>query len=169
MRVDRGSVRVVDRKRKPLARLEAGGTWSPTETTKPTRPVGPTLTPHPTVDELGHARSLFAAKEYEEAELVAEKLAARALSRSEAAETRMFLADVAQASGKLEVAALRYGAVATDFADLAAGESALYAAARVELRRGRKDAARALFARYLDRYPNGRYADDVRRQHPATP
>lgn len=44
-----------------------------------------------------------------------------------------------------------------------AGETALFAAARLELSRGRAEAARARFDRYLERYPSGRFADDARR------
>ncbi|MCW5804162.1 MAG: hypothetical protein KIT31_17445 [Deltaproteobacteria bacterium] len=81
----------------------------------------------------------------------------------------MLLADIAQASGALDRAVAHYTAVFTELAGLPAAESALYAAARVELRRTRTAAARALLARYLDRHPAGRYADDVRRQLAALP
>jgi outer membrane protein assembly factor BamD (BamD/ComL family) len=66
--------------------------------------------------------------------------------------------------GNLAIASSRYEAVATKFSDLPAAESALYAAARIEARQKHDDAARALYDRYLANYPNGRYADDVRRQ-----
>ena len=76
----------------------------------------------------------------------------------------MFLAEVAHASGALDLAVERYLAIAARFGALPAGESALYAAARIELRRSRASAARALLTRYLARYPAGRYADDARRE-----
>ena len=85
------------------------------------------------------------------------------------AEARIFLADVAQAAGALDRAVERYLAVATEFADLPAGESALYAVARIELRRSRTAAGRAVLVRYLARYPSGRYADDARRQLAGSP
>ena len=153
VRVRRGTARVVDRSRKLLAQLEAGSDWQPAEPAgKPrTKPV-----------ELAQARTQLADGQHAEAERTAEAVLARPLSRAEEAEARMFLADLAQATGNLGVAVSRYDTVATKFADLPAAESALYAAARIEARRGRADAARTLFDRYLQAYPNGRYADDVR-------
>jgi hypothetical protein len=156
--VDRGSARVLDSRGKELARLDTGGRWPPAK-----QP--PRAKPQPSTSELmARARAHFAAGERDDAERVATSALARPLARADEVEARMFLADLAQASGNLALAARRYEEVATKFADLPAAESALYAAARVEARRGRDDAARVLFDRYLARYPQGRYADDVRRQ-----
>jgi TolA-binding protein len=154
VQVTRGAVRVVDRSRKLIAQLEAGSDWQPAELHKAS----------PKLDLLKQARAQLAAGKHADAERSAEAFLARSPSRAEEAEARMFLADLAQAAGELEVAVARYEAVATKFADLPAAESALYAAARIEVRRGRAEAARVLFDRYLARYPNGRYADDVRRR-----
>jgi hypothetical protein len=55
------------------------------------------------------------------------------------------------------------------YAQLARGNgpwaaNALYAQARLELERGRPQRAEPLFLRYLDRYPQGLNAADVRKQ-----
>jgi hypothetical protein len=116
----------------------------------------------PRVDVIAEARVQLAAGHYEEAEKSVLVLLEKSQSRAEQAEAWMFLADLAQASGNLGTAVTRYQTVATKFVDLPAAESALYAAARIEARRGRSDAARALYDQYLERYANGRYAEDVR-------
>jgi hypothetical protein len=139
VRVARGVVRVLDRSRRPLARVAAGATWKPSPAPGPSRrPAAPSSAAAPSTSA--------------------------AASACDDAEARMFLAEVAHANGELDLAVERYLDVATRFGDPPAGESALYAAARIELRRSRAAAARALLTRYLARYPAGRYADDVRRE-----
>jgi tetratricopeptide (TPR) repeat protein len=118
---------------------------------------------------VAQARRQFAARTYTDATRTVEAALALAPSRGDEAEARILLADIAQASGELALAARRYTAVADTFTGGPAAESALYAAARIELRRGRTAAARTLLARYLDRHPAGRYADDVRRELDALP
>jgi hypothetical protein len=156
--VKRGTVRVTDPSRKLLAQLEAGSQWQPAEPA--THKAKLTKTP----PKLADARKQLAAGQHAEAERTTEALLARSLTRTDEAEARMFHADLAQAMGNLAIASSRYEAVATKFSDLPAAESALYAAARIEARQKHDDAARALYDRYLANYPNGRYADDVRRQ-----
>jgi hypothetical protein len=156
VRVRRGTARVVDRSRKLLAQLEAGSDWKPAEPSEGKPRAKPA--------NLEQARAQLAAGQHADAAHTAEAVLSRSLSRAEEAEARMFLADLAQTTGNFDVAVSRYETVATRFADLPAAESALYAAGRIEARRGRVDAARALFERYLQKYPNGRYADDVRNQ-----
>ena len=157
VRVERGNARVSDRSRKLLAELTEGGRWKPIEPKRPSPPKSAR-------ELVTRARAHLAAGEHVDAERVAQTALSRSPSRVDEAEARMFLAELAQASGNLALATTRYEAVAAKFADLPSGESALYAAARLEARRGRDDAAAALFDRYLARYPNGRYADDVRKQ-----
>lgn len=111
---------------------------------------------------LARARTQLAAKQHAEAERTANSVLARAdATLADEAEARTILADVAQARGQLELAKTRYLEVAAKFESLSAGESALYAAARVEARRGGD--ARALLERYLARYPRGRFVNDARR------
>lgn len=109
---------------------------------------------------LARARKQLAAKQYTLAERTASSVLSRA-SGADEAEARTILADVAQASGQLDLASTRYREVAKKFASLSAGEAALYAAARVEARRGGD--SRALLETYLARYPRGRFVEDVRR------
>lgn len=163
VRVRRGAARIVDRNGKLLAHLEAEGTWEPSSAPAVRRPSRVTHDKSAT-DLMALAREQFAAKHYAAAERLAERALATADARREQADAQIFLADVAQAAGDLELAVTRYETVATKFAELPAAESALYAGARIELRRGRQSAAQVLLDRYLDRYPTGRYADDVRQQ-----
>ncbi len=111
-------------------------------------------------DVLARARTLLAAHDYASAERTAASVFPRARGADEA-EARTILADIAQASGQLDLANTRYVEVATKFASLSAGESALYAAARLALRRGHD--ARPLLEQYLARYPRGRFVVDARR------
>jgi hypothetical protein len=147
-----------------LARVDAGGEWTLPDLASPTRS-GASPTPAATAGELlAQARRQFSARKYVDAARTAEAALALSPRRAEEAEARILLADIAQATGDLALASRRYTAVADAFAGNAAAESALYAAARIELRRGRTDAARTLLGRYLDRFPAGRYADDARRE-----
>ena len=157
VRVRRGTTRVVDRSRKLLASLDGDGTWRPIE------PVGKLPAGAKPAELLARARTQFAAKDYAGAERTATRALTNA-TRLEQAEARIFLADVAQAAGKLDVAVARYDAVAATYAVLPVAESALYDAARIELQRAHATDARRLLDRYLIRYPSGRYADDVRRE-----
>ncbi|MBX3158687.1 MAG: hypothetical protein KF773_22150 [Deltaproteobacteria bacterium] len=163
VRVTRGAVAIREGAR--VVRLEAGGAASFEAPARPTpQPQGP-----PVAELLAVARTRFAAKDLAGAERAAAAALAARPSRADAAAARMLLADIAQASGALDRAVAHYTAVFTELAGLPAAESALYATARVELRRTRTAAARALLARYLDRHPAGRYTDDVRRQLAALP
>ena len=55
-----------------------------------------------------------------------------------------------------------YLRVARAFAELPAGENALFAAARLEADRQRSAAAAQLLERYLERYPHGRFEREAR-------
>jgi hypothetical protein len=172
VRVHRGAARVVDRSHKRVTQLAAGDTWRVAESAvhAPQRTEPPThAAAASAADLLAQARAQLAARDYAAAERTATGVLAITAWRHEESEARVLLADVAQASGALELAATRYLAVATSFADLPAAESALYAAARVELRRARKAPARALLERYLALYPAGRYTDDARRELASLP
>lgn len=163
VRVRRGGARVVDRAHRVLAHVEAGRTWSSAP------PAAPATATASAADLLAQARAGLAAHDHAAAaETASRALAAAASSRSDRAEARMLIADVAQASGALDRAVAQYLEVAAEFDELPVAESALYAAARIELHRSRTAAARAVLERYLARFPTGRYADDARRElaHP---
>ncbi len=169
--VRRGQVRILDRAGVVLAQLEAGAGWTPPIAAVPARPMPPLGGRDAASAEvlMARARAQFAARDYKAATRTTEAALALGPRRADEAEARTFLGDIAQAEGDLGVAAARYAAVAADFAGTPAAESALYAAARVELRRARTDHARALLTRYLELHPAGRYADDVRRALAALP
>jgi len=165
VRVHRGRARIVDRERTLLAHVESGATWRSSVPSVAPAPAAAAHAAGPSATTLlADACSQLAAQDYAAAERTAERVLATSPSRGDAAEARIFLADLAQVSGALDRAVTRYLAVAAEFADLPVAESALYAAARVELRRSRTGAARAVLERYLARYPAGRYADDARRE-----
>jgi tetratricopeptide (TPR) repeat protein len=108
------------------------------------------------------ARASYAAGDHRSAERHANAALDASPTRGQEAEARTIFADCARAAGRLDDAVTRYEAIATKFADLPAGETALFAAARLEASRGRADAARVLVARYLTRYPAGRFVEDAR-------
>ncbi len=91
---------------------------------------------------------------------------ARALELSviERAEAETLLAEAALVGGDRPEAAARYLEVAERYSELRAGENALFAAARIEAERGRRDRATALLSQYLDRYPSGRFFADAERR-----
>lgn len=153
--VQHGSARIVDADGKVLTRIDAGGSWTLPDS-------------HPVADRsasvlIDRARTAFAASDCPRAKGDADAALHADPSRTQAAEARTILAECAQATGALDDAVVRYEAIASRFADLPAGETALFAAARLEASRGRADAARTLSDRYLARYPSGRFADDARR------
>ncbi len=155
--VRRGSAAVTAAGGRVLAaHLGVGASWSLPEPPAPAaRPSAGRL--------LAHARAAFARGDHAGAERAADAALDAGPSRAQAAEARTLLAECAHATGRLDDALRRYEAIADRFGDLPAGETALFAAARLEARRGRAAAARALFERYLDRYPSGRFAGDARR------
>ena len=157
----------------PTQQIESGAPRTRAAPDRPSRPARPSTRRDagaPSAAQLlAEARARFAARDYPAAERAAQGALASAPSRPQAAEAHTLLADIAQAGGDLALAVTRYTGVAAKFAELPAAESALYAAARVELRRARRAEARALLTQYLDRYPSGRYAGDVRRQLTSSP
>jgi TolA-binding protein len=85
-------------------------------------------------------------------------------TRPQTAEARTILAECAQAAGRAAEAVRLYDTIAIEFRDLPAGETALVAAARIDLARGRTREARARFETYVERYPKGRLLDDAKHQ-----
>lgn len=85
-------------------------------------------------------------------------------TRRQRAEAHTLLAELALVSGNLGEAITRYRRIAKRYRRYALGEAALFAAARLEAKRGGKSAARALLREYQERYPKGRFADEVARK-----
>jgi ferric-dicitrate binding protein FerR (iron transport regulator) len=79
-------------------------------------------------------------------------------------EAHTLLAEVALLSGQVDRAIRHYRLVASRHPGSLQGEAALFAAARLEARRGRAAAADELLQRYRERYPRGRFADEVERK-----
>jgi hypothetical protein len=157
VRVTRGTVRVIAPDSTILAAIvRAGESW-----TLP--PEHPTTTQVTASTWLVRAQRSFKARDCKNAEHYADAALRATPTRKQAAAASGLLAECAQASGRLDEAARRYGAIATRFADLSAGETALIAAARLEAKRGHAGQARSLYERYLARYPSGQFVADARR------
>ncbi len=81
--------------------------------------------------------------------------------RSQRAEAETLRAECAMVAGDVAEALSGYEAVATVYHDTPAGENALFAAARLAARSGKRDLARTLLDQYSKTYPEGRFAHEV--------
>jgi hypothetical protein len=154
--VHRGWARIVGSDGKLIvARLVAGDSWKLPEVGV-ARPSAVTL--------LAQAHDAFTARDYARAEKLADAALDASPTHAQTAEARTIAAECSHARGALDEALARYQTIASHFADLPAGETALFSAARLEASRGRTDSARALFQRYLDQFSSGRFALDAKRE-----
>jgi hypothetical protein len=158
--VQRGAVRIVSPNGEVLVdRLRAGQSWRASEIPAPApAPVPPT--PAPVSDSvaalLQKARAHLGEGDVVKAHRDARHALELTSSRRQTAEAHTILAECAQLAGQPRAAAERYLLIARQYANLEAGETALFAAARIEANAGRLKAAKRLFLRYLARYPEGR-------------
>jgi TolA-binding protein len=164
-----------------LADLGPGQSWSTPEPsaavaeTEASVPERESPKPPPSVQAeapdiaLAEARRLLAAGKAPAARRVLGAVLAGPLSPSLEAEARSLLAECALVGGDEAEAARRYADVAQRFPGSPAGETALFAAARAEQDAGHANAARALLRKYLERYPNGRFAVEARARLDASP
>ncbi len=161
VRVDHGVVQVLDRKsERLLAELHGGESWSVPVTPLPVPSAGEPLS-KAAGEWLVEARRLLAAGAVSKAEhAVASALAARP-SRVEAAEAKTLAAECALVAGRIDQAADLYLEVSKRYADLPAGETALFAAARAQVNASHRRVATELFRSYLDRYPRGRFLQEA--------
>lgn len=157
--VERGAVRIVALDGVVLdPEVSAGETWSPpTTTTRPKSNVDVAAT-------LVRARRLLASRDVVSARRELSRVLAAKPSHAVEAAARNLLADCARVDGDRTEAIRLYLDVAHRFPTLAAGEDALFSAARLEVRARRDEAARSLLREYLDQYPRGRFHDEATSQ-----
>jgi len=163
VRVSHGVVQVLDRKSETLlAELHAGESWSvPVVAPLPSAPIAGELSTKAASEWLIEARRFLAAGAVSKAErAVASALAAKP-SRVEAAEAKTLAAECALVGGQSDRAADLYLEVNKRYADLPAGETALFAAARAQANASHHRIAAELFRSYLDRYPRGRFLQEA--------
>lgn len=115
-----------------------------------------------TTQWLIRARAALTKGHLDDARRAARSALAASPSREQSAEARTILAECTQAAGDSAEAIRLYLVIAGRYPDLDAGQTALFAAARLEANRGRTDEARALLRRYLRAYPDGQFAADAR-------
>ncbi len=181
VRVSKGVVRVVASSGKILvARLEAGQSWriehrtatapvkrAPVATesrdTAATRTT-PRRVAASAATLLARARGLLAQGKVRDARRLVRRARSSAPSRAARAEADTLLAECELVSGDLASAARLYLVVAGRYKGSSAGQNALFAAARLESRRGNKDSARRLLERYISSYPSGRFQGEAKRR-----
>jgi len=107
------------------------------------------------------ARAHIAAGEVVEARTLLDDALDITREVAQKAEARTLLAECALVEGNHREAIRLYRRVADRYRKMRAGETALFAAARVETRDGHADRARELLQLYLERYPGGRFAEEA--------
>jgi hypothetical protein len=166
--VSRGAVRILAPDgRVWVARLQTGETWSPPKAAPaaaaaPSERQGHAAPPADVAERLARARRDLANGQVTRAEKEASSILAGAPNRRQEAEARTLLAECAKSQGKIDRAVDAYTAVAERFADLPAGETALFSAGRALADAGRRGAAAHWLHRYLDRYPSGRFTVEAK-------
>jgi TolA-binding protein len=113
---------------------------------------------------LARARRHLASGEVAEAKGLVQRVLSLKLSPSLDAEARTLLAECALVGGDPKEAARRYAEVASKHGDSAAGENALFAAARAAQSSGQRDEAKRLLEQYLGRYPSGQFVNEAQRR-----
>lgn len=112
---------------------------------------------------LQDARAAVARRDLADAREYIREARTQKLSAAQRAEALTLLADAAFVEGNRSRAVELYLDVSRRFRSLAAGQNALYAAARLQAKRGNRSAARRLYERYLQRYPDGRFRREATR------
>lgn len=111
---------------------------------------------------LAQARSQLARHQIAQARKSLDAALAVTRDPQQRAEAMSLRAECALVGGDLTAAVEAYLRVARAYANLPAGQNALFAAARLESERGRSAAAAGLLERYLARYPRGRFVKEAR-------
>jgi hypothetical protein len=155
--VTRGSVRIVaPPDGKLVALLEAGQSWS----LRPAKPAASAAFVPP-AQRIALARRDLAAGRITVARARLRDLMLEPLDARHRAEAESLLAECSLAENDFDAAASSFGRVAREHGDSLAGETALFAKARAELRAGRRAASRETLKAYIARYPNGRFRKEA--------
>jgi hypothetical protein len=168
--VRRGRVQVFDRGGNVLAReLSRGATFTYRERQGVDRKVPSSdrngaLESIEVASLLSQARSALVRGDVRAARAYVSRAAAGSPSRAEKAEARTLEAECALLEHDRAGAIAIYLEVAKDFAELPAAENAAFAAAQLTLKAGDAALARARFAAYLERYPQGRFASQAQKR-----
>ena len=150
VRVLEGTVRVLaPNGHVRVAALSAGGAWRYRSMESEIRHM------------LGQARTHLAQGRVHAARGVLARMRTAEPSVRQRAEADSLLAECALVAGRHDEAAERYEQVARRYPRLPAGETALFAAARLHARTGEVETARALLRRYLDHYPSGQFREQA--------
>lgn len=146
--------------------LRAGDHWRFTSTP----PVITATTPTPVVVQprnkiasnaaphLARARSLLASKEVAAARREIAAALAAGPSRTQRATAAVLTADASFVAGDAKQAIMLYLDAHTQYGDLLAGENALFAAARLQMKIGPASEAKDLLEQYLEHYPHGEFS-----------
>jgi|GEM_PF-3339313 len=170
VRVHRGTVEVVSPSGKVLAK-RVHKFWTPLRIAgakrhharRPRHNANEADRPDPAT-LLRDARAAVARRDLQAAREHIHAAQAQSLTGAQRAEALTLLADAAFVGGDDARAVELYLGVARKYRSLAAGQNALYAAARLQAKRGERAAARKLFHRYLARYPDGRFRAEATRR-----
>jgi hypothetical protein len=171
VRVARGRVRVLSASGAELAVLDASTrtSWrwtpAPQASTPPTAARSLPSKHAPSAQPAGlleRARSQLVARQVPAARRTLEQVLALPVTPDQRAEALSLRADCALVAGEFPAAIDAYLRVFKSFGNLPAGETALFAAARLEAEHGSSNQAAHWLSRYLARYPEGRFAKEAR-------
>ncbi|NUO48735.1 MAG: hypothetical protein HOV80_07755 [Polyangiaceae bacterium] len=172
VRVERGKVRASTLTGADSAVLVAGEEWTASEVehaslgaepepsaSASASPAGTAIDPRAS---LASARRHLASGEVAKAKALVQRVLTMRLSPALDAEARTLLAECSLVAGDSKEAARRYAEVAQKHGNSAAGENALFAAARAAQSSGQRDEAKRLLSNYLSKYPNGQFVKEAR-------
>jgi hypothetical protein len=168
VKVVRGRVRVLTPSGSELAVLDGAtrSTWQYVPTAAPVSaaikpaPVKAVSPPQPDA-LLEQAQRQLVAHQVSAARRNLEQALSLSLTRSQKAEALSLRAECALVVEEFQAARDLYLKVAQKFGNLPAGETALFAAARIEAEHGPRANAARLLNRYLEHYPYGRFVKEA--------
>lgn len=172
VRVERGRVRASTSTGTTSVMLGAGEEWTASDVEHASLGIeaGPSANasaspPVTAIDpraSLASARRHLASGEVAKAKALVQRVLTMRLPPALDAEARTLLAECSLVAGDSKEAARRYAEVAKKHGDSAAGETALFAAARAAQSSGQPAEAKRLLSSYLGKYPNGQFVKEAR-------